>query len=275
MPFLSIGDDTRELRTGETLVGSGTQATWRLSNADLAARHFSVVVPGNGAASGSRPMLKPSSPQGIVVVNGRQVGSSGVELEHGDVIGAGSARFIYVEERGRALPASTAAATADLPAFLVNEEERVAYPLSKKTVSIGRDIASHILVRDPSVSRFHADVRAEAGHFVLYAMGSSGTRVNGHNVSGPQLLEEGDRIQVGDQTFRFTREPLGGGVTPVPLGGASEEDDKLSRRATQYSSRAVTGSGRTVPGPESSRPLLPIIVVIAVAIAVAAFLLLR
>jgi pSer/pThr/pTyr-binding forkhead associated (FHA) protein len=271
MPFLSIGDDTRELRAGETLVGSGTQATWRLSNADLAARHFSVVVPGEGG----RPKLRAASPQGIVVVNGRQVAGSGVELEHGDVIGAGTARFTYLDDPNRPLPASTAAAMMDRPAFLINEEERVAYPLSKKTVSIGRDIASHILVRDPSVSRFHADVRAEAGHFVLYAMGSSGTRVNGHGVSGPQLLEEGDRIQVGDQSFRFTREPLAAGITQVPLGGATEEDDKLSRRATQFSSRVVTGSGRTVPGPESSRPLLPIIVVIAVAIAVAAFLLLR
>jgi pSer/pThr/pTyr-binding forkhead associated (FHA) protein len=273
MPYLSNGDDTRGLPVGETLVGSGTQATWRIANADLAARHFSVAVGGQG--SGRAPLLKPASPQGIVVVNGRQVASAGVELEHGDVIGAGSTRFIYLEDRERPLPASSTAALADRDAYLINEEERVAYPLTKKTVSIGRDVASHIVVRDPSVSRFHADVRAEAGNFVLYAMGSSGTRVNGHNVSGPQLLEEGDRIMVGDQTFRFTREPLGGGVTPVPLGGASEEDDKLSRRATQYSSRAVTGSGRTVPGPESSRPLLPIIVVIAVAIAVAAFLLLR
>lgn len=271
MPYLSIGDDTRELRAGETLVGSGTQATWRLSNADLAARHFSVVVP----AGGGRATLRPASPQGIVVVNGRQVSGSGVELAHGDVIGAGGGRFTYLEDPNRPLPASTAAAMEDRPAFLVNEDERVAYPLSKKTVSIGRDIASHILVRDPAVSRFHADVRAEAGHFVLYAMGSSGTRVNDHAVSGPQLLEEGDRIQVGDQTFRFTREPLTGGITQVPLGGATDEDDKLSRRATQISSRAVTGSGRTVPGPESSRPLLPIIVVIAVAVAVAAFLLLR
>lgn len=273
MPYLSLGDETRELRAGETLVGSGTQATWRLSNADLAARHFSVVVPSE--AMGGHPVLRPASPQGIVVVNGRQVASSGMELEHGDVIGAGSARFIYREDANRALPASTAAATADRPAFLINEEERVAYPLTKKTVSIGRDIASHVLVRDPSVSRFHADVRAEAGHFVLYAMGSSGTSVNGHTVSGPQLLEEGDRVQVGDQTFRFTREPLTGGITQVPLGGASDEDDKLSRRATQISSRAVTGNARAVPGPTSGRPLLPIIVVIAVAIAVAAFLLLR
>lgn len=273
MPYLSYGDDTRGLPVGETLVGSGTQANWRIANADLAARHFSVAVGGHGGSA--RPVLKPASPQGIVVVNGRQVASSGVELEHGDVIGAGSARFVYAEDRERPLPASSAAAMIDRDAYLINEEERVAYPLAKKTVSIGRDAASHIIVRDPSVSRFHADVRAEAGNFVLYAMGSSGTRVNGNTVSGPQLLEEGDRIMVGDQTFRFTREPLGGGITPVPLGGNEEADDRLSRRPTQISSQAVTGNARAVPGPGSGRPLVPIIVVIAVAIAVAAFLLLR
>ena len=257
MPFLDLDGEVRELAAGDTTVGSGTQAGWRVHNADLAARHFTITVHGTGPA-----MLRPASAHGIVVVNGRQVPQGGATVAHGDVIAAGGARFRFIEDRKSALP--------DLPAppgegYLINEGERVAYPLSKKTVSIGRDAASHVLVRDPSVSRFHADVRAEAGEYVLYAMGSAGTRVHGHGVSGPRLLEEGDEIGVGDQTFRFTRQPLPAGLTPVPLGGG-EDDDRLTRRPTMMSTEAITGGHRrAIPGP-TRRPVLPLVIAVVLVV---------
>ena len=239
MPFLDLDGEVRELAAGDTTVGSGTQAGWRVQNADLAARHFTITVHGTGPA-----MLRPASAHGIVVVNGRQVPQGGATVAHGDVIAAGGARFRFIEDRKSALP--------DLPAppgegYLIN------------------DAASHVLVRDPSVSRFHADVRAEAGEYVLYAMGSAGTRVNGHGVSGPRLLEEGDEIGVGDQTFRFTRQPLPAGLTPVPLGGG-EDDDRLTRRPTMMSTEAITGGHRrAIPGP-TRRPVLPLVIAVVLVV---------
>lgn len=266
MPFLQYGDETRELPAGETIVGSGTQAAFRLSNVDLSARHFTVNRAGDG-----RVTVRPSSSQQIVVVNGRHVPHGGVTLEHGDVIAAGAVELVYLEDAAR--PRPDRGPTAG-PAFLVDQAERAAYPLSKKSVSIGRDIASHIVVRDPSVSRFHADVRAEAGHFVLYAQGSAGTRINGRDISTPQLLEEGDEIGVGGHTFRFTRQPLGPGLKPVALGhGAGEQDDRLSRRETELALGAVTGTGRAVSG--GARSLAPIVLAVIVVIALAAYFLTR
>ena len=228
MPFLDLDGEVRELAAGDTTVGSGTQAGWRVQNADLAARHFTITVHGTGPA-----MLRPASAHGIVVVNGRQVPQGGATVAHGDVIAAGGARFRFIEDRKSALP--------DLPAppgegYLINEGERVAYPLSKKTVSIGRDAASHVLVRDPSVSRFHADVRAEAGEYVLYAMGSAGTRVNGHGVSGPRLLEEGDEIGVGEAM-----------MSPVPditnpLSASITRSVSATRRSASRASRSPPAS---------------------------------
>ena len=120
MPFLDLDGELRQLAPGDTTVGSGTQAGWRVQNADLAARHFTISVHGGGPAT-----LRPASAHGIVVVNGRQVPQGGTTVAHGDVIGAGGARFRYVESRATPLP--------DLPAppgeaYLVNESERVAYP---------------------------------------------------------------------------------------------------------------------------------------------------
>jgi pSer/pThr/pTyr-binding forkhead associated (FHA) protein len=135
-------------------------------------------------------------------------------------------------------------------------------------VSIGRDAASHIIVRDPTVSRFHADVRSEAGEFVLYAMGSSGTQVNGHGVSAPHLLEEGDVVQVGDQRFRFTRQPLPPDVTPAELG-AGEDEDRLTHRPT-LTAEAI--GRRRHAWPTRRRPVLPIVIAVAVAVAVVAYL---
>ena len=87
-----------------------------------------------------------------------------------------------------------------------------------------------MLLRDPSVSRFHADIRAEAGQFVLYSMGSAGTKVNGHNLSAPQMLQEGDRIDIGDTTFVFTR-TLPQGVAVADMSTDAEEEI-VTRRST-------------------------------------------
>lgn len=264
MAFLQYGGDNRELPPGQTIVGSGTQAGLRIPNVDLSARHFTVQRGGNGEVT-----VRPASAQQIVVVNGRQVAREGVALAHGDVIEAGAAEFVFLDDASSPAPERSRATGA---AYLVNQSERVAYPLSKKSVSIGRDVASHIVMRDPAVSRFHADVRAEAGQFVVYAQGSTGTQVNGQAVSGPRLLEEGDEIGIGGQTFRFTRQPLGAGLTPASLG-AGEEDDRLSRRDTELSMGAVTGDGHATGGP--GRPIVPIVIAVLVAISVAAYFVMR
>src|SRR5688572_13837545 len=92
MPFLEHGTNSIEVTPGELLVGSGAQATWRVLNSDLAARHFTIRLAADGTA-----MLRPYSPNTIVVVNGAAATQQGTALRPGDVIAAGSARFLYLE----------------------------------------------------------------------------------------------------------------------------------------------------------------------------------
>ena len=223
MPFLDNGTSSVEVTPGELLVGSGAQAAWRVINADLAARHFTIKVAPDGSTT-----LKPYSASTIVVVNGVPATQSGMPIKVGDVIAAGSTRFFFTKDLEEPRPDFTT--TAKRAAYLVDEAERKAFPLAKRTTSIGRDVGAGIPLRDPSVSRFHADVRSEAGEFVLYSMGSAGTHVNDQRVAAPKMLEEGDRIRIGDTTLRFTRDALPQGVSVAKLGEG--EEDALARRST-------------------------------------------
>lgn len=266
MPFLEHEGNTRELRPGDTLVGSGAQADWRLQNVDLAARHFSVALGADG-----RAMLKPYSAQNVVVVNGRQVPLAGVALGEGDVVAAGLAQFVYIGDPSQ--PRRSTSGTTRGSAWLINDSDRTAYPLKKRTVSIGRDATSSVPIREPSVSRIHADIRSEAGEYVLYAMGSAGTRINGHGVSAPRLLEEGDKIEIGSTTLRFTREGTPPAGFTVFQGADDSGDDTGTRRATVVAAQAVTGEEPSYRGTSPGRFLIPIGLGVAALIALALWLL--
>ncbi len=251
MPFLDSGTSSIEVTPGELLVGSGAQAAWRVANCDLAARHFTLKVAQDGAV-----MLKPYSASTIVVVNGAAASQAGTPVRIGDVIAAGTARFVYVNDLEDPRPAM--AAPDARPAYLVDEAERKAYSLTKRVISIGRDAGAGIPLRDPAVSRFHADVRKEAGEFVLYSMGSAGTHVNDQRVAAPKMMEEGDVIRIGNASFRFTRELPKGMALAKP---GDVEEDALARRST-VNLRAVKGR-ETTGDMEASEPRRPRMVAVA------------
>jgi hypothetical protein len=88
-------------------------------------------------------------------------------------------------------------------AWLVDDRWAKAYPLEKVT-TIGRGADSMIILRDPAVSRHHADLTKEDRGFVLRAQGASGARVNGAPVSHEWVMREGDVIEIAFTTLRFT-----------------------------------------------------------------------
>jgi len=266
MPFLELEgkpdleNNPREL-VGDVIVGSGSQATWRLSGNDLAARHFRIAL-NNGSA-----LVTPASPQNVVVLNGNQVPTEGAQLATGDVLAAGQARFVFLDRADSKRPE---AVTAAPDAHLIDASARKGYTLRRRVVQIGREIGCSIVLKDPTVSRFHADVRAEGGQFVLYAMGSSGTKVNGQPTVAPRLLREGDLITMGDTTFTFTANEMPLGIRPVQF--EDHEDDAFSRKNTQLAQRVITSEhGKFARGNRKQLPLVPIL--IGAAIVVVALLL--
>src|SRR5262245_47193606 len=77
--------------------------------------------------------------------------------------------------------------------FLLNEHE----------VSIGREPSNQISIRDNALSRRHCLIRKQGSHFTIRDLGSyNGTLVNGVPIQ-EHILEEGDRISVGNSLFAF------------------------------------------------------------------------
>jgi predicted component of type VI protein secretion system len=261
MPFLELEgkpdleNNPREL-VGEVIVGSGSQATWRLSGSDLAARHFRIAL-NNGTAQ-----VIPASPQNVVVLNGEQVPTDGAPLNTGDVVAAGQARFVFLTD----LKAKRPRPITEMPdAHLIDVTNKKGYTLRRRVVQIGREIGCSIVLKDPTVSRFHADVRAEGGQFVLYAMGSSGTKVNGEPAVVPRLLREGDQIAMGDTTFTFSSLAMPPGIRAVQF--EDHEDDSFSRKNTQLAQRAVTSEhGKYARSQKKQLPLIPILLGAAIVV---------
>jgi pSer/pThr/pTyr-binding forkhead associated (FHA) protein len=155
--------------------------------------------------------------------------------------------------------------------YLVYEIERRAFPLSSAPFSIGRDASSGIVIREPAVSRSHAEVRPEGDGFVLHPTGATGTRLNGSPVSEPTKLTDGDRIEIGsvEISFRQGRLPLGVSVvdTESPTG---HDPDAMTRRPTI--TNPILGSNPTQTEKKSGVPWTLILVLALIAVAAWYFL---
>ena len=72
--------------------------------------------------------------------------------------------------------------------------------------TVGRDPGNDIILRDPKVSRHHAEVVFERGFFVLHDLASAnGTYVNGKRVRVAPLTH-GAKLRMGNSIGRFSEE---------------------------------------------------------------------
>lgn len=78
------------------------------------------------------------------------------------------------------------------------------YVLDSARATIGRSRDADCVVRDPNVSRHHAELRRSAsGEWTIADLGSTnGVKVNGRRV-GSTRLKAGDQVTLGTTTFRF------------------------------------------------------------------------
>ncbi len=78
------------------------------------------------------------------------------------------------------------------------------------TVTIGRDERNTLgLFKDQDISQQHAEVILENGRYVIEDKGSeTGTLVNKNRVTGRQVLEDGDVINVGNSTIVFSEQNI-------------------------------------------------------------------
>lgn len=88
-----------------------------------------------------------------------------------------------------------------LRAWVRVDDRRIA--LDRAVTTIGRLEDRTVVLRDPDVSRRHAEIRRLAGRYVIADLGSTnGTRVDGEEVREHEL-SSGQRIEVGASTLTF------------------------------------------------------------------------
>ena len=92
--------------------------------------------------------------------------------------------------------------------------------------TLGRDPGNDIILRDPKVSRHHAEIAFERGFFVIHDLGSAnGVHVNGRRVRVAPLTH-GAKLRLGNSYGHFSEElpteadspaaALQGALSPVP-----------------------------------------------------------
>src|SRR5512140_1399419 len=87
--------------------------------------------------------------------------------------------------------------------------------------TVGRDPGNDIILRDPKVSRHHAEIVFERGFFVLHDLASAnGTYVNSKRVRVAPLTH-GARLRLGNSYGRFSEE------LPTEADGTPPSDEKF------------------------------------------------
>jgi Nif-specific regulatory protein len=77
-------------------------------------------------------------------------------------------------------------------------------------VRLGRYRSNTIVLNDPHVSRFHAEIYADNGQwFIKNCSETNGTRLEGEPISEPTRLHDEDEIRIGDCRLRFRIETQG------------------------------------------------------------------
>lgn len=193
MPYIEYEHQSRSLGPGVLTIGSGTEAGWRILGRDLAPVHAVVTVEKGGYA-----LFVSGTPEATIFLNGEEVADGRVNVRFGDRVRLGKAEFRYLQ---------LARGNDGRGGYLREMRRGRSYHLSEFT-EIGRDPKCGVFIPEPEVSRVHAEIRRENGHFVVIPRNALTLR-NGQRITAGVPLSEGDELSIGRTTLRFSAEPAG------------------------------------------------------------------
>ncbi|MDO8886815.1 DUF3662 and FHA domain-containing protein [Candidatus Oleimmundimicrobium sp.] len=89
--------------------------------------------------------------------------------------------------------------------IISERDEDYIFPLTKEITTIGRLESNDVPIKDASISRVHAEIRAIENNFVLKDLGSTnGTLLNGEKITEAKLADR-DVIIMGATSIKFFR----------------------------------------------------------------------
>ncbi len=125
------------------------------------------------------------------------------------------------------------------------EQKLARREFKQATVKIGRDPVRNNLAfertRWPMVSRLHAEIRSEGGHWYLTDAGSRhGTLLNGQPISAATEIQSGAIIQLGRNGPIISVELIDDAPAPAPTFSGTFVDDEAARH------RVFRSQGRNI-----------------------------
>lgn len=81
------------------------------------------------------------------------------------------------------------------------------YPLTEEITTLGRSPSNTIQIIDRKVSRFHSEIQRMDNQYILKDLGSkNGTYINDQLITEPYILQNNDKIRIGDTIMYFEME---------------------------------------------------------------------
>lgn len=130
-----------------------------------------------------------------------------------------------------------------------DEGRTTTVPLIRDEITIGRKEGNTIRLTDRNVSRRHARLQKQNGHYLLHDLGSyNGTIINGTRVTEARPLKHGDLILIGDYKLSIIEESTAQVQVPPPV-----DDAAVTLEALPVAPAAVAPAG-SQPAPAASQP---------------------
>lgn len=278
MALLEMGGRKFTIPAGEVALGSAADCAIQLSGPGITAKTAILKGLPDGQVS-----IRKADPQGVIAINGVNLGAEPTPLLHGDKIQAGGNELTFVDERrsgstqyvaamdvSKAMASAKAAAGAGKPTSntggrIVSLTDGREYAVTGASLVFGREAGCDVVVTGKDVSRRHAEIVTTPKGYMVVDSSTNGTYVNDERVEGQRVLMRADVIKIGDEQFRFYADAAAAQApatppappTPPPAGPAANPPQAVpptpppsgAGHRLQNTSFGMAAAERTQPPP--------------------------
>jgi len=233
MALLEMGGRKFTIPAGEVTLGSAADCAIQLTGPGITPKTAILKGLPDGQVS-----IRKVDPQGVIAINGVNLGAEPTPLLHGDKIETGGNELTFVDERrsgstqyvaamdvSKAMAQAKASAGAGKPTGntggrVVSLTDGREYAVAGSSLVFGREAGCDVVVSGKDVSRRHAEIVTTPKGYMVVDSSTNGTFVNDEKVEGQRLLLRADVIKIGDEQFRFYADAAPA-QTPPPGPAAS------------------------------------------------------
>src|SRR5690349_19118701 len=216
MALLEMGGRKFTIPAGEAALGSAADCAIQLSGPGITPKTAILKGLPDGQVS-----IRKADPQGVIAINGVNLGAEPTPLLHGDKIQTGGNELTFVDERrsgstqyvaamdvSKAMASAKASAGAGKPTAntggrVVSLTDGREYAVTGTSLVFGREAGCDVVVTGKDVSRRHAEILTTPKGYMVVDSSTNGTFVNDEKIEGQRLLMRADVIRIGDEQFRF------------------------------------------------------------------------